>query len=165
MVYTRFVDDITITSAFDLEETSYPQLIFRIMGQLGFRLGKHKTSFGRLDDGFEITSLCIENGELDVRREYLEEFELYLRDAELLAVGKDPLHGYRTQCQLSGQLHFIAWVRPKRKRGLIRRFKAIKWDEAHKNAVAKGLFAIRPTITMTPSPPPEWEKSFQNSSP
>ena len=48
LVYTRYVDDITISGSFDLSQSGVPALIERILEQDGFKANPVKHIFGRL---------------------------------------------------------------------------------------------------------------------
>jgi RNA-directed DNA polymerase len=89
LIYTRYVDDITISGKFDLQQSGFVNLISRIVEQDGFRINSGKNIFGKLADGLTITSLRIKRGRLDVQQEYCEEVERQIKDARILIDSPD----------------------------------------------------------------------------
>ena len=51
LVYTRYVDDLTISGSFDLKESGFSDLVQRILREHGFKANPLKHCFGRLTDG------------------------------------------------------------------------------------------------------------------
>ena len=96
LVYTRFVDDITISGMYDIESGSFPRLVAEILGCYGFKVNPSKQESGRLSDGIAITKLRTNRSHLDIRKNYLEGVNRQLDDAVLLARGEDPVEGYFT---------------------------------------------------------------------
>lgn len=147
LVYTRYVDDITVSGNFDLEKSGVPALVERILAQDGFRANPNKYKFGRLNDGLTITNLRPVNGHLDVRREYLDELVRQLEDAASLARG-DKFDGpYYTSGQILGRVRFVCWVNPGRQRELIKRFRSIRWQLVRKVAIERKYEVSRKTLT------------------
>ncbi len=83
LIYTRYVDDITISGPFNLEQSGFAQLVARALAADGFRTNPDKHCFGRLEDGIAITGLREVNGHLDVRREYIDELIRQIDDARI----------------------------------------------------------------------------------
>ena len=123
LVYTRYVDDLTISGPFDLEESGFAALVQRILTEHGFKANPLKNCFGRLADGVPITKIRVNRGHLDVRREYLDELERQIADASALATGGE-FHGpYFTDAQIWGRVQFVCWINPGRRRTLLRDFR------------------------------------------
>lgn len=141
LVYTRFVDDVTISGRFDLHpgKSGFAKLVQHILADHGFAVNPVKTRNGRLGSDFEITKLRINRGHPDVRQEYLAELERQIRDARNLADGR-PFEGpYYTRGQIAGRLNFVCWVNPGRRRTLMNKFRAVRWDKARARSYELGL--------------------------
>lgn len=146
LVYTRYVDDLTISGPFDLQRSGFPELFQRILAQHGFCINPEKHCFGRITE-VPITKIRVNGGHLDVRREYLAQLERQLADARSLAAG-DQFDGlYYTEGQIWGRIQFVSWVNPGRRRTLVREFRAIRWDKVSEEAERRGLIAAKKTLT------------------
>lgn len=142
LVYTRYVDDITISGVFDLEHSGFPALVERILRQDGFEANPAKHVFGRLADGTSITNLRRVRGHLDVKKEYADELERQLDDAARLARGDEFQGPYYRPNQILGRVRFVCWVNPGRRRRLIRKSRSIQWELVQANARELGLEAV-----------------------
>lgn len=154
LAYSRYVDDLTISGWFDLEGSGFPNLVRRILQAHGLAINPQKERFGRLADGMSITKIRVNRGRPDVRREYLAELDRQLADARRLAAGDQFEGPYYTDCQILGRLQHVSWVNPARRRSLMRRFRAIQWDAAKREAEHRGLVAVRKTLSRCQSPQP-----------
>lgn len=147
LVYTRYVDDITISGPFDLAESGFVALVREILSQDGFELNPTKSDFGRLADGVSITSLRVKGGHLDVRREYSEELERQIADAAALARDPDCFVGpYYTPNQIRGRVQFVASINPGRRFSLMRRYESVDWPRVLDAAMSHGLVATRKQV-------------------
>jgi RNA-directed DNA polymerase len=147
LVYTRYVDDITISGLFDLDRSGVPSLIERILRQHGFRLNPAKHKFGEFAKGLAITNLRSVNSHLDVREEYLTELVRQLEDAASLSRNDEFEGPYYTAGQILGRVRFVCWVNPGRKRELIRRYRSVDWGAARRIATIRGYEISRKTLT------------------
>jgi RNA-directed DNA polymerase len=147
LVYTRYVDDLTISGGYDLEKSGFARLVQRILADHGFDLNPNKHRFGRLEDGTPITKIRINRGHPDVRREYLAELERQLADMQRLAGGEKFEGPYYTGGQIWGRIQFVAWVNPGRRRALLRQFRAINWAKVSVEAERRGLVADKKRLT------------------
>ena len=93
LVYTRYVDDLTISGPFDLQKSGFAALVERILGEHGFDVNPSKNRFGRLADGVPITKIRVNRGHPDVRREYLDELERQIADADSNERRRAPKYG------------------------------------------------------------------------
>lgn len=143
LVYTRYVDDITISGSFDLEPSGFPRLVERILQQDGFRANREKHIFGRLADGTSITNLRCVRGHLDVRKEYADELERQLDDAASLARGDEFQGPYFAPIQILGRVRFVCWVNPARRHKLLRKYRSIQWELVQARARELGLQATK----------------------
>jgi RNA-directed DNA polymerase len=141
LIYTRFVDDITVSGAHSLDPkaSGLPGLITSILNENGFQVRKEKHRHGRLQDGFTITSLRLRHGRVDVSRQYIEELDDQLNDARRIAENLKPLGLYYTYMQLRGRVEFVAWINRHRRRLLMRELRSINWTSVEFNAKTMGL--------------------------
>jgi len=147
LVYTRYVDDLTISGPYDLAKSGIPDLVQRILEEHGYLVKADKTQCGRLADGTPITKIRINRGHPDVRKDYLNELERQLGDAKSMASG-GPFDGpYFTEGQIRGRIEFVCWVNPGRRRTLLRSFRAIAWDKVNSEAKNRGLVVTRKCLT------------------
>jgi RNA-directed DNA polymerase len=147
LIYTRYVDDLTISGPYDLETSGFAHLVRSILEEHGFLLNPDKHRFGRLADGTPITKIRVNRGHPDVGREYLKELERQLADARRLAAGDQFDGPYYTEGQVWGRLQFVCWVNPGRRRTLVRQFRAIRWDKVSEEAERRGLVATKKSLT------------------
>jgi len=139
LVYTRFVDDLTISGPFDLKESGFADVVRDILFEHGFRLNTTKNQFGRLADGEPVTKLRVRHGKVDVRAEYIQELERQMSDAAQLAKDGE-FHGpYYGESQIRGRVLFVAWINPGRRRSLLARLKSIPWEQVREVAEKRGL--------------------------
>ena len=146
LVYTRYVDDLTISGSFDLQKSGFPELFQRILVEHGFSINPDKHCFGRITE-VPITKIRVNRGHLDVRREYLAELERQLADAQKLAASDQFDGPYFTEGQVWGRVQFVCWVNPGRRRTLVRQFRAIRWNKVSEEAKRRGLVATKKSLT------------------
>lgn len=139
MSYTRFVDDISISAPFDLQNGGFAKLVERILNEAGFQVNRVKHRFGTLADGLPITKIRIVSGHPDVEREYVKKVWRELCDASRLCMGQDLRGVFQTQAQILGKIQFIAWVNPRRKRRFIQKYKSIHWSNHEEMARQRGI--------------------------
>ena len=155
LVYTRYVDDLTISGSFDLEESGFPALVHRILAEHGFTVNPQKNSFGRMADGVPITKIRVNRGHLDVGKDYLTKLDTQLADAATLATGGDFQGPYYTEPQIWGRIQFVCWVNPGRHRVLLRKFREVCWKKVDEEARRRGLISTKKTLKrQTPADPP-----------
>jgi hypothetical protein len=145
LVYTRYVDDLTISGPFDLKRSGFPGLFQRILVEHGLHINPEKHCFGRITK-VPITKIRINGGHLDVRREYLAGLERQLAGARRLAAGDQFDSLYYTAGQIWGRIQFVCWVNPGRRRTLVPQFRAIRWDKVSEEAERRGLIAAKPSL-------------------
>ena len=146
LVYTRYVDDLTISGPFDLHQSGFGDLVHRILGEHGFSVNSSKNNFGRLADGTAITKIRINRGHPDVRREYLSELERQLADAAALARGDEFQGPYFTELQIRGRVQFVCWVNPGRSRILQRKFRSVPWEKVAEEARKRNLVVTKKSL-------------------
>ena len=119
LVYTRFVDDITISGPFPIDSGSFPELVAVILRENGFDLNSQKADGGRFSDGTLISKLLARRHRLDVSGKYFSEVVRQLDSTAMLAKGGDGSGSYQTRSQLWGRIQFITWINPGRRREIM----------------------------------------------
>jgi hypothetical protein len=134
LVYTRFVDDITISGQYDLKNSGIPRVVEEILGQDGFKINPNKNKFGRLSAGLTITGLRTIRGRLDVSRDFLNELDRQLDDAASLAQGGAFTGPYYLENQILGRIHFACWINRNRRSTLLKKHHSINWSAVDREA-------------------------------
>ncbi len=148
LVYTRFVDDLTISGPYDLQQSGIPNLIARILEEHGLAVNTQKNQFGRLADGISITGIRLSRrGRPDVKREYADEVEKQLEDARSLERGDAIERPYYTKVQIAGRIHFIRWINKQRGEELLRTYRKIRWSAVEQQARAQDLIVSQKQLT------------------
>jgi RNA-directed DNA polymerase len=158
--YSRFVDNITVSADFDLDDSTVPAIIRRILGEHGFKVNAKKDQFGKSRDGMEITGICIDKGRPDVAPGFVKEIDRILDDHEALANDGEFVGPYLTSAQVNGKVQFACWVNPNRRFRLLRRFRNISWDTAAEVALRRGLMRALPRKTRRDEPRPSFEECY-----
>jgi len=146
LVYTRFVDDLTLSGAFsfDMKYCRLPRFIEKIISECGFSMAAQKTCEGRLGDAdFAITKLRLHKGRLDVAADYVFEVQRQIADHHDLACDKHFVGPLLTRDMLRSRIAFVISVRPSRRLGLLRRFGSINWAKVADRAKERGLLVVR----------------------
>lgn len=152
LVYTRFVDDITISGPYNLKSSGFEKVVTRILAEDGFQANPKKNQFGKLDNSMAITSVRFVRGHLDVRRDYIDELERQLDDASRLADGGQFDGPFYTQNQIRGRVQFVCWVNPGRRQQLMKAFNRISWRRVDANARRLKLIATKKTLRRAEDP-------------
>ena len=144
LTYTRFVDDITISGPYDLEQSGFAELVKTIVGQEGFDINLTKQEFGRLSDGLPITGVRVRGGKLDVKREYIIRLYEMLQQSIILSEGGEGYVGpYYTPTQIWGRIEFVSSINPGRRRYLYNAYRAIRWHKVVDEAKRRELIQTR----------------------
>jgi len=151
LVYTRFVDDITVSGQYPIKSGSVPRMITDVLAGYGFRVNpkKHEEALkgpGRFEDGKCITKLEIKRRRIRVRMQFIEEVSKQLADASRLEQGHQLEGLYYTAGQINGRIHFISWINSGQAVDLERRFHSIQWDVVEREASARGLVAAKKVL-------------------
>ncbi|WP_164103211.1 reverse transcriptase family protein [Candidatus Laterigemmans baculatus] len=152
VVYTRFVDDITLSARYDLRRSNVASIVRKILGDHGFEIHPGKEAFGRLED-LAITGIRMRDSKLDVTREYADRLDQQLKDAKSLADGAHFDGPFQTFNQLRGKVQFVGWVNPGRKAYLMRRLFSIGREKYRREAINRGLVASKTGLmSLDPTP-------------
>jgi hypothetical protein len=146
LIYTRYVDDITISGRYDLRKQRIANTVRQILRQDGFKVNAAKSETGRLSRGLTVTGLRVVRGRVDVRRAFLDELERQLHDAASLAQGGPFAGPYYLHDQVLGRVQFACWVNPSRKRSLCKKVRSIDWGAVEKEAQIRGYTVCRRTL-------------------
>lgn len=134
LVYTRYVDDISISGPFDLRKSGFSNLVRMVLHQSGFGVNESKHRFGKVSTGMSVTKIRISNGHPDVEKRYLVQLSRELEIAEGLASGSYGGGPIVLEPQLAGKVNFVCWVNPERRDKLEARFRAIDWAKVLETA-------------------------------
>lgn len=144
LVYSRYVDDLSFSGAFDLSKSGLAQTVRSILISSGFSTNPLKDKYGRLGDADAlITRIRVNRGRLDVAANYVLELRRQLQDHYQIGRGKGFDGPFYTSAQLWGRIQFVSWVRPGRRAGLRKLFAQINWKQAALEAQKRGLVAQR----------------------
>ena len=160
LTLTRFVDDITVSGNFDIQNSVVPEKLSKILKSHGFSERSEKRSGGYLSDGVPITGIQIKRRSIDVTKEYLQELDRQLNDhASLSRCG--PFQGpFFAESQLAGRIHYVSWVNRNRRFGLVRKLNSIRWVEVWKEAERRGLVAAKSILTRRDDPAPDFSECY-----
>jgi RNA-directed DNA polymerase len=151
LVYTRYVDDISISGGFDFGNSGIPSLVASALADHGYAVKAAKHRMGRADDpSVAVTQLRIKQGHLDVRHEYAE--KLFERMSQLLQLsrGESFTGQYLTRGQLEGRIRFVCWVNRGRGGALWRQFWQLDWAAIERAATERRLVVERVKLVRKP---------------
>jgi len=147
LIYSRYVDDLTLSGPFDLQSSGYPTTIKKILTANGFWLNEAKDLFGKLGDANAlITQVRINRGRIDASRRYIDELCADLIALRALGNGREFSRRYYTSGQMWGRIEFVAWLRPGRRSELRRLYASVPWSKVEEIAGQRGLVACRKTL-------------------
>jgi len=144
LVYTRFVDDLTISGAYDISSGATQKIVGEILECHGFSLKEAKSELRRFsEEGVGMAGLRNKNGRLDVHKKYVEDLHDLLADCERLARGEAPIGEYATKDHISGKIGFVKWINRGHLAALLRRFRAVDWEAVERETERLG-FVLAP---------------------
>lgn len=146
LVYSRYVDDICISSKHDLRSSGIDETVKTILRQSGFKIRAAKDWFLRVDEGCAVTGVRIHNGHLTVPAPYYNQLEADLTAAGSLARGLKSEGLFYTKEQLWGRIQFVVWLNAGRGKSLIRQFRSIPWRQYQIEASRQRLIAAKPVL-------------------
>lgn len=154
MMFTRFVDDVSISGRFalDRDDSGLVALVRRIITEGGFEIAGHKEQSGRLDGlGITITGLQISKSKLDVQASYVERLIAHLDRHHAFSRGGDLAGPLFARGQLAGRIEYVCNVNPKWKRHLRPRLGAIDWPTLTSRATEAGMLVCRKRLVRRPT--------------
>lgn len=150
LVYTRYVDDITLSGSYDLRNSGIPGTIKTMLRATGFSTKDAKEQFGRIGDpDILITKIRINRGHIDVSRKYFDDLCDLLCDLRELGNGGEFGRPYYTCEQMWGRVQFVSWVNPGRRRQLLRLYGTVSWKMVGVEAKKRGLVVSKKTLKPT----------------
>jgi hypothetical protein len=159
LVYTRFVDEITIRGPFVLSDSGIKATVKGIVERHGFGLADKKTKFGPIDEVC-ITGVRLKRHHIDPTGEFIAEFERLVRDHICLADGEAFTGPLLTESMLFGKAHFACSLNPGRRRSLLSMLKRIRWDAVMANAVERKLVRFRDRLVPRGADRPDCSEPF-----
>jgi hypothetical protein len=148
LVYSRFIDDITISGKFDLGSSGVESVVQDIIERHGFKVARNKTRFGRLDGDISITGIRLKGDHLDPSRQFVAELGRLLDDHSSLASNGQFDGPLLMESEIFGKAHYACVINPGRRRSILARLKAIDWCAVMNNAVERDL--VRPRSQIRP---------------
>lgn len=147
LTYSRYVDDITISGAFDLDrdKAGILALAEQILSEHGFAAKRSKSESSR-NGTATITGVRIKRGRFDVAKAYAVELERQLLDAASLSVGGAFTGPFFTRGQILGRVQFVSWINPGRKKALRAKFLRINWRQHKALGIEQGWVATKKHI-------------------
>jgi hypothetical protein len=140
LAYTRYVDDITISSPFSLEKSGIPMMIAKILAGTGFILNANKHNFGNMSEGTFILGLRMRRGKRpDVSAAYLDETARRLNKMIILGNGGEFTGPYYSRHELWGRLRYAIWVNKSRKPELTALWRSVDWKKVEAEADRRGV--------------------------
>jgi RNA-directed DNA polymerase len=155
LVYSRFVDDITISSKFDLESSGIESVVREIIERHRFSLAESKTRFGRIDGDVCITGVRLKTNHLDPSKQFLAELDRLLDDHASLAVDGHFDGPLLTESEIFGKAHYACALNPGRRRSILARLKSIEWWTVMSNAGNRNLVRHRNRLAPRGAPRPD----------
>lgn len=146
LVYTRFVDDVTVSGPFPLgmRDSGIVALVRRILNDCGFQIAEHKEQAGPLGEGdIAITGLRAVRGHLDVTDDYVRRLESHIDAHRVLGLGGEFTGVLFTRDQLTGRVEYVCSINPGRSKPLRRRLGLIDWERVVEHAADRGLMVCR----------------------
>ena len=148
LVYTRFVDDLTISGRFPIDSGSVPRLVEKIMEECGFKIHPTKGECGSLTNQVKITKITInhgrpDRGRPDIDKDYLADLKRQIAEVGKLQHGGDWNGDYYTSDQILGRIHYVGWINPNRQPELMCQFRAVDWEKVRTEASKRGLMKLQ----------------------
>jgi RNA-directed DNA polymerase len=151
LVYTRFIDDITVSGPYDPRKCNISGVIEKVMARHHFKIAQHKSKYGRLDvapvrqrcgEGYEqlaITGVRLKGNHLDPSRKFTAELDRIIADHASLAEDGPFVGPLYLQNEVFGRAFFAFSLNPGRRRSVLGRLRAIDWHKVREHAVAREL--------------------------
>ncbi|MEM6393431.1 MAG: reverse transcriptase family protein [Planctomycetota bacterium] len=147
--YTRYVDDITVSGAYNLDPTKagIEGFLTSILVKQGFKVSGHKTKYGRLSEGATITNLRVRHGRVDVSRKFLDDLQKIFADVAKVVSGHQVCDTYYSREQIRGKCQFAAWINPERQNAIFANYRRVPWRKYERNCLALNLVKLRPSLS------------------
>ena len=159
LVYTRFVDDLTVSGRFPIDSGSIPIILSKIMHDCGFKMQASKGECGPFSNQVKITKIRINRGRPDIDPDYLASLLRQIEHVGQLQHGGDWHGDYFSPEQLLGRIHYVGWINPARERSLKRTYNKFDWTRVRIEASSRGLLRLKKRIIKRS----QYERSFFDS--
>lgn len=146
LTYTRFVDDITVSGSYPIDE-GFKSVVESIVREHGFRINRSKTRFGRIGAGIPITGVEFKDGHPRPERRFLNEIRIALSDAKALTENREPESEFLFSDQIAAKLRYVEWICKGLAAPMWKDFRLINWHQTEAIARARGYVRRRPEIT------------------
>ncbi len=126
--YTRYVDDITLSGPFPLE--NFSRMAVKILNQTGFRVKRSKLVFYRPTDGpneWVITGVAIKDGRITAPMDYVKSLEEELREAIYQSQHKCVQGDFYPREHYHGKIAYIKWLDPECGLRLLKLYRKVRW--------------------------------------
>ena len=143
LVYTRYVDDLTISARFSIESGTFPKLVDQILKDSGFTVHPKKKACGPLTNQVKITKIRIHKGRPDIHPDYLADLKHQISKVGQLQHGGNWDGLYYTPDQILGRIHYVGWINPAHTPILMAAFKSFDWKKVECEAKLRGLERVR----------------------
>lgn len=140
LTYSRFVDDIAISSRYRIRTESVRKLVDRLLRTCHMKAKRSKEECGRIED-LLVTKLRIRHGRVSASPVYFLELQRQLEDHVALGRGLDFNGPLKTRSQLMGKLYFVKWINAGQSQILWPIFKRINWQSVSKLTTKESLVA------------------------
>lgn len=160
LVYSRFIDDITISGKYDPSLSGIENVVQDVLVRHHFKVAKDKTDYGRLDvpsvadrdnarnKQLAITGVRLKGDHLDPSRKFTKELERIIDDHISLSHDGTFVGPLLMESEVFGKAHYATSLNPGRRRQIFGRLKMIDWSRLMGIAVTREL--VRLTKRMTP---------------
>ena len=139
LTYTRYVDDICISSKFDLEKSGINATVRSILNQNGFRIQPAKDIFSSIERSCAVTGVRLGRGRISAVPDYVQRLRSAIDDASILANGGCTPIAFCTKEQLRGRIQFVHWLSKGQARDLFQNFRRINWKKYERESLQRGL--------------------------
>jgi len=127
LVYTRYVDDITLSGNFLLDRMR--EIVFKILKQSGFKIKKNKLIYYTPENEEEriVAGVSIQEGMVSAPLNYVKELEEQLKNAIYQSRREYPQGDIFTGEHYRGKIGYVRWLNPKLGEKLFKLHRKVKW--------------------------------------
>ena len=125
--YTRYVDDVTLSGKFDLEQIV--DKVITIIKQSGFNVKRSKLEIYRPGDDKEkvVTGVRVQDGRTSAPSNYIELLRDELNQAREQSLHEEVVGDFDTRQHYLGKIGYVKWLDPDAGRKLLRIYRRVKW--------------------------------------
>ncbi|NLW84456.1 MAG: RNA-directed DNA polymerase [Phycisphaerae bacterium] len=125
--YTRYVDDITISGSYPVEQ--FTDLVIEIIRQNGFKVKQSKIDVYAPGDGKEriICGVRVQNGKVSASTDYIKTLRGELLKAIQQSQHRDISGDFDTRNQYRGRIGFVMWLDRPEGLKLLSLYRKVKW--------------------------------------